>query len=368
MYSRNEKLILAGVQQLAARWSRVQFLRYSLQALFYLLILSALCLLAFPGLHTALVSASLFGASLTIGAALAYSRQPTKGVLAKHMDDAAGLKDSVSSAVELMPAKSPMVVALTQDALHAMGRTSTAEVLPFRLPREMWCLPLPLVLVIGTLLLPSREPISTPDPEFTAAAQSRLGLLEALLESGSRDPLSSPQKDIRKELEDLKAQLAAGTLDRKDTQAQVAEILDKFQLERTAQEAQEKRLRQLAAKLPDLAASQEIHDLLDFGAFQEALNKLKENIAQLEESLAKGENSELSEIELEKLKELLEKLKELEANLASLVQAQSEFMDMMPTLDFLADWEGELGELSSVRPKKMMKPGVVCPDCVAGEP
>ncbi len=154
MEKRSQQTLLEGIDALRVRWVRVSFLRFSLQALFYLLLLAALVLLVFPALDRGATALALVAGAIACGAAATLLRRPTSAVLAKNYDDASGLKDRVSSSVELLGCNGPMIEALHEEAAKAAGNMPPAQVYPVTVPREGWWMPVPALLVLAVLFLP----------------------------------------------------------------------------------------------------------------------------------------------------------------------------------------------------------------------
>ncbi len=358
MNDRNHEVILAGIAKLRRRWVRVHFVRFALQSLFYLLLLSALVLLVFTSLDPGVLVLTLAGLAVLSGAGAAILGQPSQTTLAKDYDDAVGLKDRVSSSVELMGQSSPMIEALAVEAAQATRDVPPDRVYPYHIPREGWWLPVPAMLIAAVLLLPSLLSADPPaDPAFVLSVENRIEGLEELLSKERNKELTPRRKELMEELEKLKAMLSKEKVDRKDTMAEVSKLLDRLEQERADEEKRQLELKKMLKSLQEKTGRKDLDDMLQNGDYQKALNKLREELEDLKKKLEQMKKDGASKEELEELEELIEKLKEIEAKLMQLLALNID-MDMMgPAIDFLMDWDGELGDLSDLVPAEMFEPG-----------
>src|SRR5688572_21474233 len=93
-----------GLARLRARWTKVHGARLALQVLFYALLAGAAVAFVFPALSLGSLVAALLATSVLVGLVGALRGRPDATTLAKEYDDSAGLRDRVSSAVELQRA------------------------------------------------------------------------------------------------------------------------------------------------------------------------------------------------------------------------------------------------------------------------
>lgn len=358
MNARNHEVILEGIAKLRRRWVRVHFARFGLQSLFYLLLVSALVLAVFTGLDPGTLLLGLLGLAVVSGAGAAMLGRPSEAALAKDYDDAVGLKDRVSSSVELMGQTSPMIDALAVEAAQATRSVPPGRVYPYRVPREGWWLPLPLMLIAAVLLLPGFLNAGPPaDPAFETSVENRIEGLEELLSQERDKALTPRRKELMEELLKLKAMLSQEKVDRKDTMAEVSKLLDQLESERADEEQKKLELKKMLKSLQEKTGRKDLDDSLQNGDYQQALNKLREELEELKKKLEQMKKDGASKEELEELEELIEKLKEIEAKLMQLLALNID-MDMLgPTIDFLMDWNGELGDLSDMVPAEMFEPG-----------
>jgi len=347
----NRDSVRRGILRLRSRWWRVSLLRGALRALFYVLLAAAAVLLLFP--------AAGFGATLVValvatalGAVIASAvSAPSDVALAKAYDDTAGLADRVSSTVELEAASGPMVEVLRAEAARVAAGTPAARVYPYRVPREGRWLPLPALLVAVAVFLPTflgRR--AQADEAFVGTLEQRIELLEELLSEERDRSLSERSKELLEELEKLKAQLDQEKVDKKDTQAEVARLLDQLEKEEQQQKDLQQELKKLLKSLQENTAKQELDPELQQGDYQQALNKLEEELEKLKQELERKKKEGASPEELKELEELIEKLEEVKVKLMQLMQLDLDLAFMGKAIDFLHDWDGELGDLAEFDP------------------
>ena len=358
MNARNHEVILEGIAKLRRRWVRVHFVRFALQSLFYLLLVSALALLVFTELDPGTLVLSLVALAVVSGVGAAILGRPSQATLAKDYDDAVGLKDRVSSSVELMAETSPMIEALTVEAARATRDMPPGRVYPYHVPREGWWLPVPVMLIAAVLLLPGFLNADPPaNPEFELSVENRIEGLEDLLSKERNKELTPRRKELMEELEKLKALLSKEKVDRKDTMAEVSKLLDQLEQERADEQEKELELKKMLKSLQEKTGRKDLDDHLQNGDYQQALNKLREELEELQKKLDQMKKDGATPEELKALEELIEELKEIEAKLMQLLALNID-MDMLgPTIDFLMDWDGELGDLSDMVPAEMFEPG-----------
>lgn len=369
MQTASDTSIRRGLDALRARWTRVTLVQTGVRAAFYLTLLGALLLVLFPAWPRATVVLALAGFGLVATLVAALVARPSDERLAKDFDDATGGADRVTSAVLLREGSTGMVAALHQDAARATEDLRPESVYPLRLPREGRWLPVPALLALAALLVPGF--FATPaagDPAFEQSAADRLAQLEELLSREQRREPTRVRKDLLEELERLRAELDGQKPDRKDTMAEVAKLLDELQSEREAEAKRREELKKLVQGMQDQAGKSSLAQMMDEARFEDALHKLQEDIEDLEKQLEELKKKGATPEELAELEEQLKKLKEIEAKLKQLLQVDLDLSLMGEAIDFLADWDGELGDLADIKAAKMLEPGEPCPLCAKGEP
>ncbi|MCP3918168.1 MAG: hypothetical protein GY711_21675 [bacterium] len=348
--------ILDAVRSLRARWLRVRWVEYGLQSLFYLMLLSALVLLIFPDLGKGALAVTLLGGAAVLGALVALVKRPNEAAMAKDYDDVAGLKDRISSTIELVEQKAtgPMFEALVEDASMATQRVTPQAVYPYRVPREGRWLAVPLLLIAAVLFLPGILDASEPvEPKVAETIEARIDQLEEILSKEKNKELSQRKKDLLEELEKLKAELSKDKVDKKDAMAEIAKMLE--QLEKQQEQELQKKidLKKMLAGLKE--ENKDLEEMLQNGDHQDALNKIKEKIDELEKKL-KEKGKQLTPEELEKLEELLRKYKEIEAQLLKMLQINADLDFTGEVMDFLKFFEGDLADLEDLEFGGILKP------------
>lgn len=358
METRSQQPVLEGIAALRARWTRVAFVRFGLQALFYLLLLAALVILVFPELGRAALALGLLAGAVLCGLVATWLSRPSPARLAKDFDDATGQVDRVSSSVELLGREGPMVEALHEEAARAASSIEPASVYPVTVPNEGRWMPVPVVLVVAALLLPGffAEQAKT-DPEFEASLEQRIEQLEELLSREKNKELTPLRKELLLELEELKAELDGEKVDRKDTMAEVAKLLEQLQNERDEESKKLQELEKMLKGLQEKTGQESLNQMLQQGQYQEALKKLREEIEELKKKLEEMKKDGASEEELADLEELLKKLEEIEAKMVAMLQIDIDLSMLGEAIDFLADWDGELGDLADLEDFEMVEPG-----------
>lgn len=344
-----------GLGRLRARWTRVHGAQLALQVLFYALLTGAAVAFVFPALPVPTLVGGLLAASLATGLVGALFARPSETALAKEFDDRAGLADRVSSAVELRRATGAMADALREDARAATSRLVPAQVVPLRVPREGYWLPIPALVFAGAVMLGGAySAVPLRDPKLNQTLEERLAQLEDLLsdERGKRE--SDRRRDLIEELEKLKLKLRPEETQKKDALEEVAKLREQMEEQRQQDEEKERELKQKLDELTPGQKDTKLEEAVNRGDYAEAMKRLKELQEELEKKLA-DKKKELTEEELAELEELMKKLQEIEAKLMKLMQIQMDLAFMGEVLDFLADFDGELADLEDFDPSKVLK-------------
>ena len=343
--------VRSGIARLRGRWWRVSLLRTGLRGLFYVLFGAALTLAFFPEVGVAPTLLVCLGLTALVALVVSGLLAPDEVAHAKAYDDAGGLADRVSSSIELKDAAGPMVEVLRAEAAQVAAGTPAESVYPYDLPKEGRWLPVPALLVAAAIFLPALlAPEAQADEVFVGTLEDRIELLEDLLSEERDKKLSKRSKEILEELEKLMAELDNEKVDKKDTQAEVSKLLDQLQKEEEQQKDLEQKLKELLKSLQENTAKQEMDPHLQQGDYQQALNKLREKLEELQKELEKKRKEGASPEELKELEELIQKLKEVEAKLMQLMQLDMDLNFLGKAIDFLHDFDGELGDLDEFDP------------------
>jgi hypothetical protein len=228
------------------------------------------------------------------------------------VDERAGWKERLSSALALASVDHPMERALLEDVRTLLKRHKPSELFPFRVPRELKWMPLVLVAIAaGYTWMPAVDFLG-----FQAEARQKqkdkeevaetVVKLEKLRKDLQKDAQSLEKvKDILRKIEQLENELHKNPPpDKKETLAQItklAEELQKLKNELGKSEALAEKLQKAASK--DSGEAGELGQKLKEGKFAEAAQEL----AKLRNALQEGK---LSKEEREKLKKQMEALAE----------------------------------------------------------
>jgi hypothetical protein len=355
---RDRERVLSGIARVRARWMRVHVLASALRSLFYAGLVATVLVLLLD-VDPWMVVLAVAAAALVWSLASPLYHLPSRAAVAKACDDRLGLADRLASACQLDAPADPLVSLLHEEAAGAASTLEPARIFPFRIPREGWLLPLPAILFVAVLLLPSLSAEPAPDPLLEETITARL---EDLREMLSREKAKEPtpeRKELVEELERLVAELSRDKVDKKEAMAELARSMERLN------DSQEKQLEELKKLLEALRSgdktAQAVAEQIDKGDLSSSLSKLE----QLEEDLQKklqeldkkaGDPAEKKELEKE-----LANLKEIKAKLAKLAQLEGDFGDLGEALDFLEDFEGKLGDVKDlVKGVKLVKLDCKC--------
>ncbi|MDA1263585.1 MAG: hypothetical protein O2816_00740, partial [Planctomycetota bacterium] len=229
---------------------------------------------------------------------------------------------------------------------------------PYAMPREGWWLPVPALLVAAVLLLPGLSPAKgNKDPEFAKTLADKMAQLDEFMAVRHEQELSEKQKELLEQLLELKAELDDEHQDRKDTMAEVAKVLDDLEKARAEEEQKELELKELLKSKQEKAGQQDLAEMIMDGEYAEAMKKLQEELEKLQEELEKMKKDGASPEELKQLEALLSDLQEIEAKMMELMALDMDLEMMGEAIDFLAHFDGEMGDLADLDPSQMMEPG-----------
>lgn len=344
--------------RLMRRWIGIEWLRTSLRAWFWSLLIAAIVIwftrpftLASGALALALATALPFA----LGLVLAYRNRPTTVALAKAYDDAAGLDDRLSSALE-NAGNGPFAALLREEAATAAAGVDPRRLITVRIPREGRWLPIPALFCAIALILPSwLDATAEVDVAFEEAVKEHLGNLdEFIAKEKAKDP-TGKKKELLAKLEKLSLELDRKKSDKNDLLAEVSKMAEDLEKEREQKELERKELEK-ALKTPKAGDfSKDVDQSLQRGDYQEALNKLDQLEDELEKKIKElKEQGKLEEAKA--LEEQLAKVKELKAKLMKLLQLNLDLDALSDVLDFVDAFEGDLGDLEKMLKKvKLVK-------------
>ena len=345
MTTRNEA-ILQGIARLRSRAARIGFARYGLRALFYALLLAAILLVLLPGVPTLALLGGLLALAAVAALALGFARRPAAAEAAKLYDDHIGLKDTMSSSVELIGSEGPMVRVLLEDAASRASDVRPEEVFRFRMPREGWLLPVPVTALVLVLVLPGLLGANpSTDPELASELAAGTQELQDFIAS-ERDKQPTPRREeLLAELEDVTAELSRRPIDKKEALAEISKLMENLASDQQELEQEELELKKLVKSLQANDRTQELAEEINNGAYSDAANRVAELMDELKKKIEAKRKAKAPEEELEELEEQLRELEDLKAKLMKLMNVQYDLNARAKVLEFLEFLEGEIGDV-----------------------
>ena len=287
------------------------------------------------------------GLSIVVALVAAWLVPVDSVAVAKRYDDRAGIKDLVSSSLQLGEESGSFAHAVREDAASATGRVPASELYPLQAPREVRWLPAPLataalLLMLPVLTAPTPPP---PDPGLRPALSAGANALD-MLEERWRDQLAELANP--KLLEGVKAsaaKLRELEIDKRQSLAELARLAS--QLDKARKEMQQQKLlvEKNAAKLARGEEFKDVRRDMEGGRYREAANRVRKKLADLEKKLKEAIEKKAGKLEIEKLKKRMAKLKNLLAELDQLQALGRQMGFFAETLEVLDRIEGALGEL-----------------------
>ncbi len=289
----------------------------------------------------------LGAAALAIGVAAAFLPGIPLHVAAGVVDERAGWKERLSSALAIRDVANPMEAALVADAVARLRSTSPSELIPLRAPGELKLIPLALLLTAGLAWwMPSFDVLGT-SAEAKKKAEDKKKVGEALqklqdkkkeLEKGEAQ--SEAVKQIVKKIDAMVQEFEKNPpSDPKQALAQLNPLSDelkKMKDEAGKAQAMAERIQQAMQK--DQGEAGELGNLLKAGKFEAAAQELAKMRNALQEGKLTPEQKEKLRKQMDKLAEELSKKKGLEELEKKLADAQKGLQqDKEEMLDGLQD-------------------------------
>lgn len=329
------KDLLRFARRARARQGLVRAVDVTLRALFYALCVSLAGLVAAKLLGLTIpIRESVIGLTAVVGlaglVALFFPRQDLMEAAAQ-VDERAGWKERLSSALALPALTHPMEHALVDDVREKLKEQKPSRLFPLRAPRELKFTPvLAIAIAAVSYFVPqvdllgyvAREKEKKKDKEEISLAIEKLERRKKELEKDEK--ASEKVKDAIKKIDALAAELQKNPPpDRKDALAQISKLSDELkQLKDDLAKGAA-----LAEKVQKAAGekggdSGELGKLLREGKFAEAVQEL----AKMRNALQEGK---LSPAEREKLRKQMESLMDKMAKDKDLNQLEKKLADAM---------------------------------------
>lgn len=340
-----DPLLAAGVKRLRRREWVTRFSTVALRTFFYASAIGALGLWLVPESLALTWVLGLAATALLVSLVVTWTGRPSAVQLAKSYDDRLGLKDRLSSALEL-PGDGPMVALLRAEASSSAANVDPKQVFRFRVPREGWWLPLPIALAAFIAFWPDPAQSAPTNVALQDAVSLQAARLAELREQLQQERNEENEKTIEL-LDELMSDLDREKVDKKETLSKLSEVMKK--LEDEYQEKQKKLIdeKELLKKLLQNEQTKDLADQVENGEYDEAARKLKELEKELEKKL-NDPKKPLDPAEREELEKQLEKMRELQAKLLRMRNLRLNIQQSAQVLDFLADFEGEIGEIDDI--------------------
>ncbi len=270
----------------------------------------------FPLLSYDLEGAGIIVALGILAAAWAwYHQRPDIRMAALAADERLGLRERLTSSLELTDHQSPMVDAVHKDALRHLDRLNAGRDFPLLPTRATKWLVLPVILFgVGYLVLPEfdlfgyqeRALEATVRTEAQQAQAKRLEKVAKALKAPDKVPMAGLEAKA-KELESLSEDLQHGKITEKQALAKVKNLRDSLEEEQKALQS-----KSYLSKAGDKANASPFTKGLSKELQQGDLSAAKKKMDELKKKLAEGK---LSNEEKKKLAtELKEMSKELQKN------------------------------------------------------
>jgi len=371
--------LVPTLRRLRRRLSIQRWLRLNLEGLLFSL--SACCVWVFasklfPVLGNPMpVCGGLVGLGIVAQTVVAIRGRPGLIDAALDADGRLGLKERLTSSLELAGAEGEMVAAVHTDARRHLGRLDVGKDFPYKLPRSSRMLGIPILLFGLVNILPSLDLLHYQEQKDKEEARQKAVRVSAEKLRAAISPLRKPSEEeigdlaeVTGEIERVAEALESQEITEKQTLAQMKNLGAKLVEQRMAM-ARENPVPKLAGDTSQLGMTHDLANSIQQGQMGDAAQKAEELKKKLKEGgLGKKELGDLKK-EMEQLAEMLggkdtalgkalaEAAQSLSANdlgaaLAGLDMVELSLEDIASTLEQmekmnlalkdLAKWQGEL--------------------------
>ncbi len=370
-----------------------QGLRYAVNALLVAGIAACVWLLAarlfaLPG-DAAIVASLLFAAGFVAAIGWAIYKRPDIKQAALAADLRLGLRERLTSSLELQGAEGPMVEAVHRDALHHAMNLDAREQFPLVPPRTLRWVAVPVILFgLGYMFLPEFDLFGHQEREAQAKVQLAARELKAKKLSNTAkalkpaDPAATePLARTAQEIESIAEQLRHGEMTEKQAIAKLSNLQDTLATRREALQSS-MALPKFPGDASKFGPTKGMADDLANGRAAAAAQKAKELKKKLAEgTLGEDEKKKIAE-ELKKMSEMLGKNSKigealaqalaeagqnLDANsldgaLSAMEDMQLSLEDLASALEQMAKMDAAMAELGEWK-QDLMGPSQYCRDC-----
>jgi predicted transcriptional regulator len=357
MHPSNEQSIERSVERLRRRSFFVGFMREEAKFLFFGFAAAALASAAWVGISwwktgspstPPLIAFGAGAAAIaTIVAFLcAAVRRPRTIDVAKAWDDFSGAKDRMSSAIELHASEGAMATILREDAARAAAGVEPRRVYPVRMPRVGLWIPVPLAIFVLCAFLPGWLRAETPrNPHFEHTVGSQANAIKNYVAKEKGKELTKQRKEMLERLERLASDLTRDNMKKKDALAEIAKLMEQMKKDKNEEEAKKKELEKLLKSLQVNDKTKNLNEDMNNGNYDDAAKKVDEMIEKQNEEIKKKREAGAKPEDLKNLEDKVKDLEKIKAQLMKLKLSKYNINNMTEVLDFLEDFEGELGDL-----------------------
>lgn len=254
---------------------------------------------------------AILAAGYLAGLVVAIVRRPTLLDAALAADHGFGLRERITTTLELGTASGPMIEAIRSDARNKIAGANPSRAFPLAVgARARWVYAPLLALGLAYVFLPELDLFHFRDRTVEADARREAVAVHVERIRAAVDPLeqgldagdASALSDITAELSKLANQMDAGALTEKQAIAKLDNLADKI-AEQRKQLAEQGALPQLAADAKEFGVAKDLAKALQEGRLSDAAAEAKELTKKLKEG-------KLSELERKQLSDKLKKLAE----------------------------------------------------------
>jgi len=371
--------LVPTLRKVKRRLSVQRWLRLNLEGLFFSVSASSVWVFVtklFPALGDPMpVCGALVGLGIVAQTVLAIRGRPDLIDAALDADGRLGLKERLTSSLELAGTEGEMVAAVHADARRHLGRLDVRRDFPYRLPRSSRMLGIPILLFGLVNILPSLDLLSYQERKDEEEARQKAVRVSAEKLRAAISPLRKPAgeeigdlAEVTGEIERVADALESQEVTEKQALAQMKNLGAKLVEQRMAME-RENPVPKLAGDTSQLGMTRDLANSIQQGQMGDAAQKAENLKKKLEQGrLGKKELGDLKK-ELEQLAEMLggkdtalgkaltEAAQSLSANdlgaalagldmvelsLEDIASALEQMEKMNLALRDLAKWQGEL--------------------------
>ncbi|NOZ24297.1 MAG: hypothetical protein GXP25_24740 [Planctomycetes bacterium] len=273
------------------------------------LLMERLCYLNLPAERLAIVAVA---AALAASVLLTFLARATRLHAAIALDERAGLKSRLATAVETAGDDSPMAAAAAEDAADHAGKVHLAKAVPIALPRaaSLWLLPAALILVLIWAFVPQCDILHRREREIQKLAEK-----QEMVKRAEEVKAMARQIEKRADIQDLEiAQKLVGEMkamaekmqqaeDKPQALAELANLAEQLKAQRDrASEAEQ--LKKTLESLQGFTEGEMLKDMVN-KLQQKDMKGAAQALRELQSKMQKGQ---MTKKEMQKLAKEMQKL------------------------------------------------------------